>query len=147
MWRTIGRLIWVPLAALISLLVSAFVVVTLGLERFMQERGAVESEFDSEFLDRAMAWLSQGELLFTTFQGLSIIGPVLLVIIGEVAKLRSSLYYVVGGGLTAVAGPILTKVVVSGGDITLPGNTFLSVLATAGFAGGFIYWVLAGRNA
>ena len=36
-WRTIGRLILVPLAALAAAVVAAFVAVTLGLESITQE--------------------------------------------------------------------------------------------------------------
>ena len=147
MWRVIGRIIWVPIAAIVSFLTAGFVVVTLGLERFVQERSASEQDFDSELLDQVMGWFAQGDLVINTFQGLSLVGPIFLVIVGEIAKLRSSLYYVVGGGLVAVAGPILSRVVASGGAVSMPTTTFLSVVATAGFAGGFVYWVLAGRNA
>jgi hypothetical protein len=34
-----------------------------------------------------------------------------------------------------------------GSAVTLPAASVWQVFATAGFAGGFVYWLIAGRNA
>jgi len=73
--------------------------------------------------------------------------PVLLmVIIGEIARIRSAIYYGVGGGLALAAMPVLARMSESG-NVVIPETTILQVFATAGFVGGFIYWLIAGRNA
>jgi hypothetical protein len=140
-WRTIGRLIIVPLGFLLALAATAFVLVTLGLEKIThamhgQEAGPeiVESTFD-------LFW--QGSLLAS---GASILPALAVVIIGEVARIRSWLYYVIGGGLALAAIPLLARINTSG-VATLSEATVWQVFATAGFAGGLVYWVIAGRNA
>jgi hypothetical protein len=68
------------------------------------------------------------------------------VIVGEVARFRSALYYVVGGGLSIALVPLLVRLADPAQVLGLS-STVWQVLATAGFAGGFVYWLLAGRNA
>ena len=60
-----------------------------------------------------------------------------VVVTGEVARIRSALFYVAGGGGAAAAIPLLIK------------ETALNwpVFATAGFVCGAVYWLLAGRRA
>jgi hypothetical protein len=68
------------------------------------------------------------------------------VIVGEVARIRLWLYYVIGGGLALAAIPLLARINASGVG-TLSEATVWQVFATAGFAGGLVYWIIAGRNA
>jgi len=141
MLRTVGRLIWVPIAFLLSALVSLFVIVSLGHERIvhaMAGRGPDQSTVDAGF-----------ELLGVVlqfFSGYTLLPAVLLVLIGEVARLRSALYYVIGGGATLAAVPLLTRLHQPASALGVA-EVIWQVLATAGFAGGFVYWLLAGRNA
>ena len=141
MLRTVGRLIWVPIAFLLSALVSLLVIVSLGHERIVQAmvgRGPDQATIDAAFA-----------LFGFTLQLLSVytlLPAILLVVIGEVARLRGALYYVIGGGATLATVPLLARLQqpASGLDIS---EVVWQVLATAGFAGGFVYWLLAGRNA
>jgi hypothetical protein len=140
MLATIGRLVLVPIAFVIAAAVAAFVAVSLGLERAthaMTGRDGVAGYGD--IIDFAR----QGLLLAS---GLSVVPALLLVIVGEVARIRQSMFYVVGGGLAVAATPILLAVSRSGA-LALPPAAVWQVLATAGFAGGFVYWLIAGRNA
>ena len=70
----------------------------------------------------------------------------MLVIIGEIARIRGALYYVLGGGATLAIVPWLARInqPVAAMDVS---HLVWQVLATAGFAGGFAYWLLAGRRA
>lgn len=69
----------------------------------------------------------------------------LAVIAGEVLKIRSPLYYIAGGGIAAVLMPLLVR---SGdGAATALSTEYLAIVATAGFAAGLVYWLIAGRNA
>jgi hypothetical protein len=141
MLRTVGRLIWVPIAFLLSALVSLFVIVSLGQERLVQAmagRGA-----DQPTIDAAFELFGIVLQFFSTY---SLLPAILLVMIGEVARLRGALYYVIGGGAALAAVPLLTRLNQPAG---VPGvaEVVWQVLATAGFAGGFAYWLLAGRNA
>ena len=48
--------------------------------------------------------------------------------------------------LPVVTVPLLARVQQSGGFV-MPEHAAWQVFATAGFAGGFVYWLIAGRNA
>lgn len=140
-WRVVGRLILIPIAALIAGLIGGLVLVTLGLERITQ---ATQGRWqDSDTIGGLYELLVQGHLLVS---GLTLIPALAVVIIGEVARIRSMLYYVLGGGLALVAVPLLARY--GGADATsaLP-TAVWQVFATAGFAGGWTYWLIAGRNA
>ncbi len=140
-WRTLGRLILIPVAVVIAGLVGGLVLVTLGLERFTQ---AIQGHWqDGDTVGGIYDLLVQGHLLVS---GLTLIPALAVVIIGEVARIRSMLYYVLGGGLSLVAVPLLARYGEVGASSTLPMAAW-QVFATAGFAGGWIYWLIAGRNA
>lgn len=137
---TIGRMIWVPVAFLIATAAALLVLVTLGLETLthalhnLDQDGSLDAAFD-------FAW--QGSALAS---GVTILPALLVVIVGEVARIRSWLYYMVGGGAALAAIPLLAHMDTTNiANLALP--SLWHVFATAGFAGGLVYWVLAGRNA
>jgi len=66
-------------------------------------------------------------------------------VIGEVLHIRSWMYYVLAGGAALTAIPILAGAAADAE--ALPASQYMTIFATAGFAGGLIYWVLAGRRA
>ena len=140
--RTIGRLIWVPIAFLIAVAVTSIVFVTLGLEHITHAlHGQTEDEFDvaAEFVKI----LYRGSVIAS---GVTILPALAVIIIGEVARIRSWLYYMLGGGVAAAAMPLLAGVEEMAKVQEMPSLVW-QVFATAGFAGGLIYWLLAGRSA
>ena len=144
-FSTLGRLIWVPIAFAISAAGTVFFLVMISKERVfdaMAGRGA-----DSASLMAVIDLMGQGRILLS---GLTIIPALLVVIVGEVARIRSVLYYVVGGGLAFAAVPLLARYGQSapGASLStlLPPTLVWQVFATAGFLGGWVYWFLAGRN-
>lgn len=140
-WRTLLRLIWVPLAFVLAALLAGFIAVTLGLERLTH---ATQGKWDdADTITGLYELLLQGQILVS---GLTLVPAIAVVIVGEVSRIRSSLYYIVGGGLALAAVPLLTKLG-AGGALELPAPAVWQVLATAGFAGGWLYWLLAGRRA
>jgi tetrahydromethanopterin S-methyltransferase subunit B len=78
--------------------------------------------------------------------GITLLPACLIVLAGEIARIRSALYYILGGGASVAAIPLLARLGPSASD---GGASILSwqVFATAGFFGGFIYWLVAGRRA
>ncbi len=140
---TIGRLIWVPIAFVIAATASAFLLVTLGLERVTQAIHGQGQEADS--IQAMLELLGQAHLLIS---GLTILPALLLIILGEVGRIRSSLYYIIGGGLALASVPVLARIGQGGGAAEmLPATAVWQVFATAGFLGGWVYWLLAGRKA
>ena len=139
--RALGRLIMVPLGFILAALMAMFILVTLGMERVTQVVHGREVDPDTWF---SMIDLAQQTIaLFSTF---TIIPAILLVIVGEVARIRSSYYYILGGGAVLAAWPLLSRLGTIGQDPAQLGILW-TVFATAGFAGGFIYWLIAGRRA
>ena len=141
MTRALGRVIMVPLAFILAALTTLFVILSLGQERIVQAmtgRGPDEATIGAAFdlLGLALALISIQTLL----------PALLLVIVGEVARIRGAMYYVIGGGVALALVPLLTRLGDPSAVLGLAPAVW-QVLATAGFAGGFVYWLLAGRNA
>lgn len=141
-WKTVGRIILVPLALLLASAASFFVLATLGLERIT---GALHRYGSGDDAAVAMFALVDQGLVLTT--GLTVIPALLVVFVGEVARIRSALYYVAGGGAALAAIPLLARLGQQGMQPMLADHTVWQVFATAGFAGGLVYWLVAGRNA
>ncbi len=137
-WRSLGRIIVVPLSLVVATAAAAFVLVTLGLERITHSASGRGDPFDS--LGILIELVRGGGILAS---GLTVIPALAVVVIGEVARIRASLYYIVGGGLALVEIPVLA----GSQSAALPEAVVMQVCATAGFAGGWIYWLLAGRRA
>ncbi len=119
---------------------AGFVLVTLGLERITH---AIHGQEGPEMVESTFDLFWQGSLLAA---GATILPALAVVIVGEVARIRSWLYYVIGGGLALAAIPLLARINTAGVS-TLSEATLWQVFATAGFAGGLVYWIIAGRNA
>jgi hypothetical protein len=141
-WRALGRLIMVPLGFILAGVMAIIILATLGMERVTQTIHRRDVDVDAWF---SMLNLAQDTLaLFLNITTLAM--AILLVIVGEVARIRSSVYYIVGGGAVLAAWPLLNRFGAIGQDPTKLADLW-TVFATAGFAGGFIYWLVAGRRA
>jgi hypothetical protein len=140
-WRAVGRIIVIPLAFLVAAVAAAFIVATLGLEQLTRALHSTTDESDRVASMLDVVW--QGTLIAS---GATIIPALAVVIIGEVARIRSWLYYMVGGGAALAAIPLLARLQ-STDPAALPPAIVWQVFATAGFAAGLVYWLLAGRNA
>jgi hypothetical protein len=140
-WRTVGRLILIPIAFLLGAGVAAAIVVSLGLEHVTRAMHGAEP--GEETIVRGFDLVQQ---LGALTSGLSIIPALAVVLIGEVGRIRSWLYYMIGGGLALACVPFLARIS-HNEALVMPPATVWQVLATAGFAGGLVYWLIAGRSA
>jgi hypothetical protein len=140
MMRALSRLILVPLGFVMGAAIAAFVLITLGQERLVQAlggRGVDEAGIGAAF--------DVMKIMLTLFSVKTLLPSLLLVIVGEVARIRSYAYYLVGGGLALLAVPVLARL---GQDSPLAMSPVVwQVFATAGFTGGLVYWLIAGRRA
>ena len=141
MIRTLGRILLLPIAFLIATGVTLFVILSLGHERVVQALAARRPE--ELPVGAAFDLLGVGVSLFSVY---ALLPALVVVIVGEVARIRSSLYYVAGGGAALAVVPFLTRLGQPASALALAPAVW-QVLATAGFAGGFVYWLIAGRNA
>lgn len=140
-WQTIGRLILVPIAFILAAAASLLVAVTLGLEKITHAMHGTEGGVET--VEAYGSLVLQG---WSLLAGVSLLPALAVVIIGEVARIRSWLYYMLGGGAALAAMPLLAQMVSADGT-ALPPAALWQVLATAGFAGGLVYWLVAGRRA
>jgi hypothetical protein len=141
-WKTTGRiLIVIPFALLLATAAALFVLVTLGLERVTAYLHV--NPVGNEDVETVFAMLNQG---FVLLAGMTIVPALLVVIVGEVARIRALAYYVVGGGIALAAAPLLARLGQTGAIASSEALVW-QVFATAGFAAGFVYWLIAGRNA
>ncbi|MGQ0671633.1 MAG: hypothetical protein ACT4N2_01965 [Hyphomicrobium sp.] len=143
-WRTLGRLILIPIALIIAAVTALGVALTLGLEKVTHAMHGTR-----EGLDTIEAYTNLAFQSWDLLAGLSILPMLAVVIIGEVARIRSWLYYMIGGGVSLAVLPLLARIGQSGVEAaaTAPPATLWQVLATAGFVGGLVYWLIAGRTA
>ena len=74
------------------------------------------------------------------------LAALIAVVAGEVMRVRSWMYYVLAGGLSLVAIPILGASETAELSSILASHA-MTIFATAGFAGGLLYWLLAGARA
>jgi hypothetical protein len=141
MFRALGRVILLPIAFLVAAVAALFVIISLGQERIVQAMTGMRS--DEPPVDAAFNLFTLAVQLVSVQ---TLLPALLLVIIGEVARIRGAFYYIIGGGAALAVVPLLTRIGQPSGILELSPAVW-QVLATAGFAGGFVYWVLAGRNA
>lgn len=139
--RALGRLIMVPLGLLLAMLASLAVLVTFGLELTTLSLSAVQGE-----ADKLAVLLEMGLEFATLAAAVSILPAILVVVVGEIGRVRSLLYYVGGGGIALALMPFLARMSMADGMGTVPTRVW-TILATAGFAGGLVYWLVAGRRA
>ena len=139
------RFIWIAVALMLAIGVALVVLFALGAIWVGDELRAA-APHDPMFhhgADRVF-----GIVLFagTVVPALTALPAILAAIIGEVLRVRSWLYYVPAGGAALAVVPLLTGPPPA--DLpALPPDQYLTIFAAAGFAGGFVYWLLAGRRA
>jgi hypothetical protein len=140
MLATLGRLVMVPLAFLFAMLAASAVLLSLGLERVTV---AMTEHDGTEAIGTVFGVLKYSWVLTS---GVTLLPACLMVLVGEIARIRSALFYIVGGGLSLVAIPLLARL---GPSAAHNGAAVLSwqLFATAGFVGGLVYWLIAGRRA
>jgi hypothetical protein len=139
-WSTLGRMIVVPISFVLAAIVAILVLLSLGYERFVQ---ATAGQTGFDIFETIFDLFGHGALIASS---LTILPALALIIIGEVARIRSSLYYILGGGVALAAIPLLARLGQQA-DPAVAQAAVWHVFATAGFAGGLVYWLCAGRKA
>ncbi len=144
---TIVRWIWIGLTFCLSsffAIVALFAMGTLWAgEAF---RGFAEAHGDE------LIWYGSdafGALFFVTAvtPALTAVPAVAAVLVGELFHIRSGLYYTLAGGAALAAIPLLAGPGDAANGAGAPAADYMTLFAAAGFTGGFIYWLLAGRKA
>ena len=146
--RSIGglfaRALMVIIAFTLAVLLATIVLMLIGSYSMGEQlRDGYQPDGDMGMIVNVLSMLFGGaSFLMVVTPTLTILPALLAVIIGEVVQIRSALFYIVAGGLAVAALPILAS------PLDAAFNThYLAIFATAGFSGGLLYWLMAGRNA
>ncbi len=150
MLKIIGRIVVTLTGFALAVAMAVVVLFTLGT-LWVADATATPAGDD---IERLFNHLSQayGTLLFiaSVAPTLTILPGLIVAVAGELGHIRALLYYVTAGGLAVASLPLmsagLTPVDPSAASL-LPTPTYLAIFATAGFAAGFTYWLIAGRTA
>lgn len=143
--NTVLRGIWVVVAFGIAAIAALAVLFALGAIWVGDELRAAAPH--DPLLHRGGAPFF-GMVLFagTVTPALTSLPALVAAVAGEVLKVRSWMYYVLAGGVSLAAIPLLVGA--RNSDVeAVASSQYMAILVTAGFAGGFVYWLLAGRNA
>ncbi|HUU67489.1 MAG TPA: hypothetical protein VMW57_09475 [Methyloceanibacter sp.] len=144
--RYVGRVVWVVVAFAVASIVALAVLFALGAMWVGDELRAAAPPHDPIFSHGGATVF--GIVLFagTVAPALTALPALIAVVAGEVMRVRSWIYYVFAGGAAVAAIPLLAGAS-STGLPEIPAGEYMTIFATAGFAGGFIYWLLAGARA
>lgn len=140
--KTFFRWLWVVIAFGIAAFVALTILFGMGIYWLGDEiRAGAEGDH--------FIWASAE--VFAAFFFTAAVAPaltalpgLLAVIIGEVMRIRSSIYYMLAGGAALAVIPILAR---TAENASMPFSSYMSLFAASGFIGGFAYWVLAGARA
>ncbi|HET9714770.1 MAG TPA: hypothetical protein VFP60_01170 [Pseudolabrys sp.] len=136
-----GRIIVICFALIVSMMAAG---ITLALGIVAPDWAGV----DSDPFERVTFFVVS--FFATSFVGaVAVVPAVVAIVIAEVARMRSFLYYGVGGALVGLASYFGSDISVRLENTTdmPPVSNALQLAAAAGIIGGLVYWLLAGRNA
>jgi hypothetical protein len=142
--RTIFRAVWVATSFIVAAAVALAVLFALGAVWAGDELRAAAP--DDPLLEHGAPVLSAVLFAGTVGPALTASPGLIAVIAGEVLKVRSWMYYVPARGAALAAIPVLAASPAADPARIIAGQT-LTIFAAAGFAGGFVYWLLAGSRA
>ena len=136
-----GRIIVILVALILSIMAAG---ITLAIGIIAPDWAGI----DSDPVERLSFFIVS--FFATSFVGaVAILPAALLVVISEAARLRSFLFYGVGGALVGLAsyyGSDISVRLENTTDVPPVANA-LQLAAAAGIIGGLVYWLIAGRNA
>ena len=143
--NTLFRGIWVVTAFCLAALAALAVLFALGAMWVGDELLAAAPQ--DPMLHHGAAPMF-GVVLFVSTVGpaLTSLPGLIAVVAGEVLRVRSWMYYVLAGGASLAAVPLLVGA--RNADLqAVASSQYLTIFLAAGFVGGFIYWLLAGARA
>ncbi len=148
-WPTILRIFAVLFAFALACAAALIVLFVVGADWAARELAAHSSDLAApreppeEVFLRGVGFIA---FFATVAPTLSLLPGLVAAIVGEVAKIRAALYYIVAGGLAMIVMP-LAYIVQNAPAEAVPSAQYLAIYATGGFAAGLVYWLIAGRNA
>jgi hypothetical protein len=145
-WPTVRRIIAVAVGFILAVIAGGLTLFFLGARWAAAEATAYNPQNADEVSQLLNEWLGVMAFFFTVTPLLNLLPAMAVVVIGEIGRIRSVLYYILGGGASVALMPLL----VTPPEITKSSAysaEYFTIFATAGFAAGFVYWLISGRNA
>jgi hypothetical protein len=143
--RIIGRALSVLFAFLLAVLAGAATLFTLGMSWAAEEAVRYADEPQDEMTHMIHEGFGMLAFFVTVSPVLTLLPTIAVAVAGELARIRSVFYYITAGGAATAIMPLIASYRVES-QATYNAEYF-AILATAGFAGGLVYWLVAGRNA
>lgn len=145
-WPALRRLVAVAFGFALAIVAGAVTLFFLGARWAAGEVNA----FTPQGADDMSRALNDGlgfiAFFFTVAPVLTLLPALAVAVVGEVVRIRSILYYLVGGGAAAALMPLIaTRTDIT--ESSAYAAPYFTLMATAGFAAGMVYWLVAGRNA
>ena len=145
-WPALRRFLAVAFGFILAIVAGSITLFFLGARWAAGEATAFTPQ-DADEISRALnEGLGVIAFFFTMAPVLTLLPAVAAAVIGEVTRIRSLLYYLVAGGASAALMPLIATrpEVAQGSTYAAP---YFTIMATSGFVAGFVYWLIAGRNA
>ena len=140
--KTLFRWLWVVIAFAIAASIALVVLFGLGIFWLGDEIRADAG--GDEFIWHTAEVFAAFFFTAAVAPALTGLPALIAIIVGEVMRIRSALYYTLAGGAALAVIPILAR---SAENASSPVSSYMSLFAAAGFIGGFAYWALAGAQA
>jgi len=143
--RTILHALWAAIVFVFAVTVALGVLFMLGAAWVGDELRAA-APHDPMLRHGAASVFGMVLFVGTVTPALTVLPAAIAAIVGEALRIRSWMYYVLAGGAAMAAIPLLASPR-SDQLPPIPTGQYMTIFAAAGFVGGFVYWLLAGRNA
>lgn len=143
--RVVGRALSVLFGFLLAIITGAVTLFALGLSWAADEAVRYAEGPQDEVTHMMHEGFGMLAFFVTVSPVLTLLPAIAVAVAGELARIRSAFYYVTAGGLATAVMPLIMSYREQA-QATYSAEYF-AILATAGFAGGFVYWLVTGRNA
>jgi hypothetical protein len=141
----VNRILLVFIGFVLAVAAGAVTLFYIGSRWAAQEVSSHMADHPDEMSRFMTEGLGMIAFLFTVAPVLTLAPALVAIVVGELARIRSLLYYVLAGGAAAAVMPLIA--VRPETEPATYNAPYFSIMATAGFAAGLVYWLLAGRRA
>ncbi|GAB4228891.1 MAG: hypothetical protein Kow0032_09740 [Methyloligellaceae bacterium] len=143
---TLLRWLWIAIAFCLAAACALMVLFVAGSLWAGEALRTIAEAHDDAVLLYGSDFFGAFLFIVSVAPALTALPALIALVAGELFSIRSALYYTLAGGAAMAAIPLLAGAPPHAQG-TPPAPEYMTLFAAAGFAGGFLYWLLAGRNA
>jgi hypothetical protein len=145
-WSMLRRVAAVLFGFILAVIGATVTLFMLGAHWAAGEVTAYAPDNADEISQTLNEWLGVVAFFLTVAPVMTLLPALAVVAAGEIARVRSVLYYILGGGIAAAVMPVIMAPPEVAASPSYSAQYF-AIIATAGFVGGLVYWLVTGRNA